>query len=448
MSCFFNFKDKLRLTRGPEVWRKSNGLSSERRDKSSRSAPIGESPRTKSSTSSANSTRTVSEIYNERARNLTVFSFSKLRHATDNFSRALKIGEGGFGSIYRGTITCSDGNGEGQVEVAVKVLKRDSSQGHKQWVAEIQFLGVLEHPNLVKLIGYCGEDTERGMERLLVYELMPNKSLEDHLFNRAYPTLSWQARLEILLGAARGLAYLHEGLEVQVIHRDFKSSNVLLDENFKPKLSDFGLAREGPAPDRTHVTTKVVGTHGYAAPDYVETGHLTTKSDVWSFGVVLYEALAGRPSLNQKLPKSEQKILEWVKQFPASSKKFSTIIDPRLENQFSVGAAREVARLADRCLARRAKSRPKMSEVVEKLQEIIQASSEVTEAEPSPPSPERKDNTIDPEKDSNTGPGKSESWKRRMAQLEKLAEHVEGDRARKFMTRQRANVQLKEHVSV
>lgn len=130
-------------------------------------------------------------------------------------------------------------------------------QGHKQWLAEVQFLAVFEHPNLVKLLGYCAKDSARGIERLLVYEFMPNKSLEDHLFSRAYPAqLPWSRRLQIALGVARGLAYLHGG-EVQVIYRDFKAANVLLDQEFRPKLSDFGLAREGPTAGRSHVTTEV-----------------------------------------------------------------------------------------------------------------------------------------------------------------------------------------------
>lgn len=130
-------------------------------------------------------------------------------------------------------------------------------QGHKEWVSEVQFLGVLDHPNLVKLLGYCAEDGERGIQRLLVYEYMPNRSLEDHLFNKNVQAIPWLTRLKIILGAAEGMAYLHEGLEIKVIYRDFKSSNVLLDRNFEPRLSDFGLAREGPIGDHSHVSTAV-----------------------------------------------------------------------------------------------------------------------------------------------------------------------------------------------
>ncbi|KAJ6850606.1 putative serine/threonine-protein kinase PBL19 [Iris pallida] len=337
----------------------------------SRSDDSGAGQQTSKSSGSTSSQQSIPAMFEERAHGLRVFRLPELRAATNDFHRMLKIGEGGFGSVYKAFVRPADGKGD-KITVAVKRLNQKGLQGHKQWLAEVQFLGVVEHPNLVKLIGYCAEDDERGIQRLLVYEFMPNRSLEDHLFNRSYPCLSWNLRLNIALGAAEGLAYLHEGLEVQVIYRDFKASNVLLDKDFKPKLSDFGLAREGPTGGNTHVSTAVVGTYGYAAPDYIETGHLTTKSDVWSFGVVLYELLAGRRSLERSRPTGEQKLLEWVKQYPADSRRFNVIMDPRLQSQFSDKAAREIAKLADRCLNRQAKERPKMSEVVERLKEAIQ----------------------------------------------------------------------------
>ncbi|CAA0841878.1 Probable receptor-like protein kinase [Striga hermonthica] len=316
--------------------------------------------------------RTIPEMYRERQHSLRVFSLSELREATNNFNRLLKIGEGGFGSVYKGSIKPAPPDRPNIV--AIKKLNVHGLQGHKQWIAEVQFLGVLDHPNLVKLLGYCSLDGERGIQRLLVYEYMPNKSLEDHLFNRAMPTIPWVTRINIILGAAQGMAYLHEGSEVQVIYRDFKSSNVLLDTDFNPKLSDFGLAREGPTGDRTHVSTAPVGTRGYAAPEYVETGRLTVKSDIYSFGVVLYEILTGRRTLERHLPSSEVKLLEWVKQFPANSKRFSMIIDPRLQNQYSQSAARRIAKLADICLNKNPKDRPTMTQVVEILKQAMEDS--------------------------------------------------------------------------
>ncbi|KAL6964850.1 putative serine/threonine-protein kinase pbl19 [Sarracenia purpurea var. burkii] len=435
MKCFNYFKDRARS----REQRSAPILKEE-----SRTYDLSEpDDRVVKSSSSATSHRSIPELYEEKAQNLRVFSFSELRQATNGFNRLLKIGEGGFGSVYKGSIKPADGEGTDPIVVAIKMLNRDGLQGHKQWLAEVHFLGVVEHPNLVKLIGYCAVDGERGIQRLLVYEFMANKSLEDHLFNQAFPALGWETRLQIILGAAQGLTYLHEEVEPQVIYRDFKSSNVLLDENFKPKLSDFGLAREGPTAGNTHVSTAVMGTFGYAAPDYIQTGHLTTKSDVWSFGVVLYEILTGRRSLERNRPKTEQKLLDWVKQFPVHSKKFSMILDPRLENRYSLNAARKIAKLADRCLLKNAKDRPMMSQVVESVRQIIimQVSDEGSMSDKSLESNEDDDPINSVKKTARMGP--SESSIRRMAQLAKLNEHVGGGGSvsrRKFMFMQRAKV--------
>ncbi|KAK7286952.1 hypothetical protein RJT34_22326 [Clitoria ternatea] len=429
MKCFYYFKEKSRNRRqrsAPELKEQENLQCS------------GAERVAKSSCSSA-SPRGIPELYEEKGHNLRVFSFTELKRATNDFSRVLKIGEGGFGSVFKGSIKPVDGNGD-SVLVAIKRLNKDALQGHKQWLTEVQFLGVVEHPNLVKLIGYCALDGERGIQRLLVYEYMPNRSLEFHLFNKAYDPLPWKTRLEIALGAAQGLSYLHQELEVQVIYRDFKSSNVLLDENFKPKLSDFGLAREGPVAGDTHVSTAVMGTYGYAAPDYIETGHLTAKSDVWSFGVVLYEILTGRRSMERNRPKSEQKLLEWLKQYPPDSKKFDMIIDQRLEGQYSIHGTRKIAKLADHCLRRSAKDRPTMSQVVERLKQIIEDSDEEEQhaAEKSIEVSENDDPVEDEEKSNESG--SSELWRKRMEHLAKLGEHVESASRRRFMILQRANV--------
>uniref|UniRef100_A0A0E0M3U5 non-specific serine/threonine protein kinase n=1 Tax=Oryza punctata TaxID=4537 RepID=A0A0E0M3U5_ORYPU len=345
-----------------------SAVSTSRSDDSGAVRPVSKS------TGSTSSHRSISSLYEERGHGqLRDFDYDELQAATNGFSRVQKLGEGGFGSVYKGFVRSSDGKGGDRLAVAVKCLNQRGLQGHKQWLAEVQFLGVLEHPNLVKLLGYCAVDGERGPQRLLVYEYMPNKSLEDHLFVRAYPPLSWNRRLQIILGAAEGLAYLHEGLEVPVIYRDFKASNILLDKDFRAKLSDFGLAREGPTGANTHVSTAVVGTHGYAAPDYIETGHLTVKSDVWSFGVVLYEILTGRRTLDRHRPQGEQKLLEWVSQFAPDSRNFRMIMDPRLRGEYSVKAAREIAKLAESCLLKNAKERPTMSEVVDVLRRAVQS---------------------------------------------------------------------------
>ncbi|KAI5083432.1 hypothetical protein GOP47_0003551 [Adiantum capillus-veneris] len=307
----------------------------------------------------------------QRPPDLRVFTYVELRAATKNFSCTNLLGEGGFGCVYKGILKRRNLNEE-DMEVAVKQLNLKGQQGHKEWLAEVRYLGLVEHPNLVKLVGYCAEDDERGIQRLLVYEYMPNKSLEDHLFRKVQSVLSWQQRLSLMLGAARGLAYLHEEIDdMQVIFRDFKTSNVLLDADFTPKLSDFGLARQGPEMGATHVSTAVVGTLGYAAPEYIQTGHLTSKSDVWSFGVVLLEILTGRRALDRNRPKHEQQLIDWVKPKLHGNKRIRLIMDPRLEGEYFLLQAQKIASLAFQCLGKHARTRPLMSSVVKSLNEIV-----------------------------------------------------------------------------
>ncbi|XP_026417693.1 serine/threonine-protein kinase PCRK1-like [Papaver somniferum] len=310
--------------------------------------------------------------FSQRPDNLRAFTFSDLKSCTKNFGRSVMIGEGGFGCVYRGVIRSLE-DPQVKIDVAVKQLSRKGHQGHKEWVTEVNVLGVVDHPNLVKLVGYCAEDDERGIQRLLVYEYMPNRSVEDHLSTRSETPLSWAMRLRIALDAARGLVYLHEEMDFQIIFRDFKTSNILLDEQWNAKLSDFGLARQGPSEGLTHVSTAVVGTMGYAAPEYIQTGRLSSKSDVWSYGVVLYELITGRRSLDRNRPKGEQKLLEWIKPYLSDTKKFHQILDPRIRENFPVKSAYKLASVANRCLVRQAKQRPKMSEVLEMVKNIIES---------------------------------------------------------------------------
>eukprot|EP00850_Spirogloea_muscicola_P011352 SM000070S21318 [mRNA] locus=s70:270366:272397:- [translate_table: standard] len=300
---------------------------------------------------------------------LRVFSFAELRAATRNFDKACRIGEGGFGVVYKAWIDGADASGRGLSAgklVAVKQLDPEGVQGHAEWLAEVNILGSLKHPHLVTLIGYCAEDDQR----LLVYEFMAGGSLEAHLFGENLPPVPWSARMKIALGAAKGLAYLHEEAESQVIYRDFKTSNILLDEHWASKLSDFGLAKDGPEGDKTHVSTRVMGTYGYAAPEYVMTGHLTSKSDVYSFGVVLLEMLTGRRSMDKNRPPGETNLVEWAKPFFSEKRKLFRLIDPRLEGLFSVRGAQKAFILAHHCLSRDPKSRPMMSDVVETMRPI------------------------------------------------------------------------------
>ncbi|KAL8247576.1 hypothetical protein R6Q59_008792 [Mikania micrantha] len=315
--------------------------------------------------------------------NLKEFSIAELKTATRNFNRALMIGEGGFGGVFRAVIRKTDGSGQ-KIDVAVKQLSRRGLQGHKEWVTEVNVLGFVDHPNLVKLVGYSSEDDERGIQRLLVYEYMPNRSVQDHL-SRFQTPLPWSTRLKIAQDAARGLAYLHEGMEFQIIFRDFKSSNILLDENWNAKLSDFGLARLGPSDELGHVSTAVVGTVGCAAPEYVQTGRLTYKSDVWSFGIFLYELITGRRPFDRNRPKNEQKLLDWVRPHLSNDpRKFRKILDPKLAGNYSVKSAQKLAALANKCLRRQPKMRPKMSQVLEFLNMIIEDDSVACLEESSP----------------------------------------------------------------
>ncbi|XP_059623334.1 probable serine/threonine-protein kinase PIX13 isoform X2 [Cornus florida] len=233
--------------------------------------------------------------------------------------------------------------------------------------SEVNFLGRLSHPNLVKLLGYCWEDKEL----LLVYEFMQKGSLENHLFRRssAVEPLSWDIRLKIAIGAARGLAFLHTS-EGHVIYRDFKASNILLDGNYNAKISDFGLAKLGPSGGNSHVTTRVMGTYGYAAPEYIATGHLYVKSDVYGFGVVLLEVLTGMRALDTKRPSGQQNLVEWTRPLLSQKRKLKSIMDVRIEGQYSTKAALEAAQLTLKCLEAEPKNRPSMKEVVEVLERI------------------------------------------------------------------------------
>lgn len=257
--------------------------------------------------------------------------------------------------------------------VAVKNLDLEGLQGHREWLTEVIFLGQLRHPHLVKLIGYCCEEEHR----LLVYEYMTRGSLENQLFRRYSVSLPWSTRMKIALEAAKGLAFLHEA-EKPVIYRDFKASNILLDSDYTAKLSDFGLAKDGPEGDDTHVSTRVMGTQGYAAPEYVMTGHLTSMSDVYSFGVVLLELLTGRKSVDKSRPQREQSLVEWARPMLNDARRLSRVMDPRLEGQYSETGARKAAALAYQCLNHRPKQRPTMSTVVKTLEPLKDFDEDIT----------------------------------------------------------------------
>ncbi|KAJ7943509.1 Protein kinase [Quillaja saponaria] len=320
-----------------------------------------------SSASSLPTPRSEGEILSSP--NLKSFSFNELKNATRNFRPDSLLGEGGFGYVFKGWIDehgfTAAKPGSGTV-VAVKKLKPEGFQGHKEWLTEVNYLGQLHHPNLVKLIGYCLE----GENRLLVYEFMPKGSLENHLFRRGPQPLPWSVRMKVAIAAARGLSFLHDA-ESQVIYRDFKASNILLDVDFNAKLSDFGLAKAGPTGDRTHVSTQVMGTQGYAAPEYVATGRLTAKSDVYSFGVVLLELLSGRRAVDKTKIGIEQKLVDWAKPYLGDKRKVFRIMDTKLEGQYPQKGAYTAASIALQCLSNEGKARPRMTEVLATLEQII-----------------------------------------------------------------------------
>ncbi|XP_051114312.1 receptor-like serine/threonine-protein kinase ALE2 isoform X2 [Andrographis paniculata] len=286
------------------------------------------------------------------------FSSSDVERATDSFNEARVIGEGGFGRVYGGTL--DDGT-----RVAIKILKRSDQQSGREFLSEVEMLSRLHHRNLVKLIGICVEDRAR----CLVYELIPNGSVESHLhgIDKERSPLDWSARIKIALGAARALAYLHEDSSPRVIHRDFKASNILLEDDFTPKVSDFGLARTAWTEENRHVSTRVMGTFGYLAPEYAMTGHLLIKSDVYSYGVVLLELLTGRKPVDMSQPAGRENLVAWARPLLTNREHLEAIVDPYLGRDLPFDSIAKVAAIASMCVQPEVSHRPFMGEVVQAL---------------------------------------------------------------------------------
>ncbi|KAI6669102.1 hypothetical protein NL676_003987 [Syzygium grande] len=287
------------------------------------------------------------------------FTFRELASATKNFRSDCLLGEGGFGRVYKGRLESTN-----QV-VAIKQLDRNGLQGNREFLVEVLMLSLLHHPNLVNLIGYCAD----GDQRLLVYEYMPLGSLEDHLHDLPpdRKQLDWNTRMRIAAGAAKGLEYLHDKANPPVIYRDLKCSNILLGEGYHPKLSDFGLAKLGPVGDKTHVSTRVMGTYGYCAPEYAMTGQLTLKSDVYSFGVVLLEIITGRKAIDNSKAAGEHNLVAWARPLFRDRRKFSQMADPTLQGQYPARGLYQALAVAAMCVQEQPNTRPVIADVVTAL---------------------------------------------------------------------------------
>ncbi|KAH7435019.1 hypothetical protein KP509_06G045300 [Ceratopteris richardii] len=290
------------------------------------------------------------------------FSYDELAKATCGFAKSNLIGEGGFGCVYKGILT------GGQV-VAVKQLKVGGDQGDKEFQVEVEVITRVHHRHLVSLVGYCIS----GSQRLLVYDYVPNGNLSHHLHGKGRNILDWQTRVKIALGAARGLAYLHQDCKPKIIHRDVKSSNILLDKDFNAQVSDFGLAKLSPD-IKTHITTRVVGTFGYLAPEYASSGILTEKSDVYSFGVVLLELISGRKPVDPTQSFGEESLVGWARPLLVQMNReedLELMADPFLSGAYDGKEMLRMAAIAAACVRNSAVKRPRMGQVVRALEENV-----------------------------------------------------------------------------
>lgn len=291
-------------------------------------------------------------------KNIRLFSYAQLKSATDNFNRNNKVGRGGFGTVYKGTI-------QNKQDVAVKVLSAESRQGIREFLTEIDVISNVKHPNLVELIGCCVEEDNR----ILVYEYLENSSLDRALLgsNSDPANFTWSVRSSICLGVARGLAYLHEEIPSPIVHRDIKASNILIDKNYVPKIGDFGLAKLFPD-NITHISTRVAGTTGYLAPEYAWHGQLTKKADIYSFGVLVIEIISGKSGSRSLLADDKFLLEKTWELYEAGNLK--ELVDPGLGDYPDEEAIRYI-KVALFCTQAAAARRPSMLQVVKMLSKPI-----------------------------------------------------------------------------
>ncbi|KAL5700268.1 Receptor-like serine/threonine-protein kinase ale2 [Ranunculus cassubicifolius] len=289
--------------------------------------------------------------------------YEELKEATNNFESGSVLGEGGFGKVFKGVLT--DGTA-----VAIKKLTNGGQQGDKEFLVEVEMLSRLHHRNLVKLVGYY--TSRDSSQNLLCYELVPNGSLEAWLHGPLGVNcpLDWDTRMKIALDAARGLAYLHEDSQPCVIHRDFKASNILLENNFDAKVADFGLAKQAPEGRGNYLSTRVMGTFGYVAPEYAMTGHLLVKSDVYSYGVVLLELLTGRKPVDMSQASGQENLVTWARPILRDKERLEELADQRLGGKYPKDDYIRVCTIAAACVAPEANQRPTMGEVVQSLKMV------------------------------------------------------------------------------
>lgn len=285
------------------------------------------------------------------------YTLRELEVATNGFTDQNVIGEGGYGIVYYGVL-------DDNTQIAVKNLLNNKGQAEKEFKVEVEAIGRVRHKCLVKLLGYCAE----GAQRMLVYEFVNNGNLEQWLHGDVGPCspLTWEIRMNIILGTAKGLTYLHEGLEPKVVHRDIKSSNILLDKQWNAKVSDFGLAKLLGS-ERSYVTTRVMGTFGYVAPEYASTGMLNERNDVYSFGILIMEIISGRNPVDYSRPPAEVNLVDWLKMM-VTNRNPEGVLDPKLPEKPTSRALKKTLLVALRCVDPNAQKRPKMGQVVHMLE--------------------------------------------------------------------------------